>query len=1377
MKHLYLCLASFFLATTSFGQTQQTTVQPAQEEQVPIQSNPITISNHGERAIPAHSGYYMSTSPLTHGHGHSHGHGHGHNHVHNDLDYSIQDYASRGLLQEYYESSLQGAQGAAFMNFPETPGVNEIAVIFHVVHNPSNPAQNVSNGQIMAVFQELQEDFLLLNSDAANARTGLGFTPANSNINFCLATQDPNGVPLTELGVVRVSNNEDFYDHANGEESKMKSSATGGSDIWDRNRYLNIWICNISNGASSGVAGYAYRPTPTLLPSASLDGIVLDYNLGMTVGFNVLTHEVGHYLGLDHTWGGSGSCSSDDGFTDTPNTDGPSDNNPAYSCGVGSFQTCGVEVQYENYMDYATGCTVMFTQEQANYMLSILQGIRGSLLLSPGCDPTNTPPNSAFTSFPTGPAPVIIPQNASVNFYDESTNVPTGWTWTISGTQGVDWDWIGGTNANTQDPVAEFYTVGTYDVTLTASNGFGVDPTPASEPMYVEVAPAATGIGCDTLRNYIPADPFFIATVGAGNYTNGHQLLGGELSLEWAERHTAPATTEVQALELAIYKAVDDGGNVTFKVYPDGPGGVPGAVPLATETVPMADLNELAWNYIQFTTPATVTGNFWVGFELDYSGSDTLALFTGADNNLTQNHTWVNRQTSGWQDISTLLTGGPFYAGIVDVLTSSGGDPSMTFTATADSVCQGGDILVDGSGSTNNQDYRWYIDDSFPGLSNPVLDLSLSSSNTFNFPYAPGTYYMYLFGDGSCITDAVYMPVEVLAPVSATVTPTATTCGNNNGSITVTGATGGTGTFFYSLDGTNYQTSNTFTNLAPGSYDVYVATNWDNCVEMYTVNVATSTPATATVSPNQSICPGGTVTLTATGGGTYNWSDGATGMGTSASINVSPANSTQYSCLVTDGFGCQTTVYTDVNVNVPIPPTITPGGSTTICAGSSVNLTSSTPTGNLWSTSETSSTITVTASGSYTVTSNDVNGCEATSAPIVVTVNPAPSISAGTVNDPSACATATGSIQVTGPATGDISWTGTSSGNSGGTVSLPYTIPNLGAGSYNITLVDGNGCTSNLLTQGLNDPNPPATPTISNSGALTFCDGGSVVLTSSYSGSGNTWTTGATTDNITVTTSQTISVTYTDGSGCSSTSTPITVTVNPNPSAPTITPSGSTTICDGETVTLSSSQGTGNVWSTGATTQDIDVSTAGTIDVVYTDANGCSATSAPITITVNPLPSVSLTALSDVCDYTPAFSLTGGTPTGGTYSGTGVTGGQFDPATAGLGTHTITYEYTDGNGCTNSATQDIFVDECLSVNEITQPGLMIYPNPTNDVIFVELSGEFDFTVHDARGRLIAVGSGTDKVSIPLQHVETGVYLINVTDKANDSVSTTRVVKQ
>ena len=1255
-----------------------------------------------------------------------------------------------------------------------------------------------------------------------------------------------------------------------------------------------------------------------LLPGSGIDGIVLDYNLGMN-NDNVLTHEVGHYLGLDHTWGGSGGCGNDDGFGDTPATDGPSFNYPG-SCS-GSQLTCpGIQTQYENYMDYAN-CTVMFTQNQADYMLSILQGIRGSLLLSPGCDPTNTPPNSAFISMPAGPGPVVIPVGGAVSFTDQSINVPTGWAWTISGTQGVDWNWVNGTNQNSQDPDAEFLTVGLYDVTLTASNAIGADATPAIEIGYVQVVAPASGIACDTLRNWDPADAdlngYYYYNADWG-YSPGHGEFCGAptptcYGLQYAEKLTYVGSAEARSVAMPFFIADDQSGTGTMivKIWADA-AGVPGAE-LATETINIADIDEGFWNEFEFTTPTTVTGTFWAGFELFYGATQDTILVGMTDTQIGGNDSYyIDINGFGWYDGSLLGITGSI---AIDVMLSNGPTPIMDFTASIDEVCVGGEITVNGSGSANNIDYRWYVTDE-PWVT--TLEQSFTAANTFAFPYAPGSYNIYLFGSGSCYTDGVYLPVTVNAAVAATVTPTATTCGNNNGTITVTAPSGGDGVYYYSLDGVNYQVGNTFSNLASGDYDVYVATFGDNCEAMYTVTVNASTPATATVSPNASICPGGSATISATGGGTYQWFDGVTMIGATASLLVSPSNTTQYACLVTDGSGCQITVFTTVTVNTPAAaPIITASGPTTICAGSDVDLTSSYPTSNTWSTSETSSTITVSTAGPYTVTYTDGNGCLSTSAPINITVNPTPAISAGTVTDPSTCATATGSIQVTGSGTGDVSWTGTTSGSAIG-VTLPYVIPTLPAGSYNITFTDGIGCVSNLLSQALNDPTPPATPTITPSGATTFCAGGSVTLTSSY-GTSNTWSTSATTTAINVTSSGSYSVTYTDGFGCSATSAPTVVTVNNNPTAPTITPSGATTFCaggsvnltssqgtgnawstsettqvitvnssnsytvtytnvngcstisapivvtvnplptapvisaggpitfcDGESVTLTSSQPSGNVWSTSESTSSIVVNTGGNITVTYTDGNGCSATSTTTVVTVNslpvvdagldqevcedvmvtlsgagalsytwdlgvidgvgfaptvgtsvyevtgtdangcentdqvtvianPLPTVTLAALGTVCiNHSPSV-LAGESPAGGTFSGTGVTGGSFDPSVAGVGTHTITYSFTDGNGCSNTATADIIVDGCVSIEEISITEIKVYPNPTENNLTIELSGDFNFEIVDARGRLIQNGNGSDLVKINTSAFDAGVYFVNVTTISE--TATIRVVKK
>ena len=822
-------------------------------------------------------------------------------------------YESQGKWDFFNESYLEEASKTKPFQTLKTPGVNTIAVIFHVVHNPNNPAENVSNALIMQVFNDIQEDFQLMNQDAVNARTNFGFVPADVNINFCLATKTPAGVPLAEQGVIRVSTTEDYYNHNGGEENKMKASATGGSQIWDRNKYLNVWICDISNGANSGTAGYAYRPTNTMLPGASIDGIVLDYNLGMN-NDNVLTHEIGHYLGLDHTWGGSGSCTLDDGFNDTPNTAGPSFNFSG-SCS-GNQMTCGnTQTQYENYMDYSN-CTVMFSQAQANYMLNTLTGARSSLLLSPGCDPADVPPVADFTADLS--SPIIVPVGAAVNFFDASTNVPTSWNWNFGG---------GAANSTVQNPSVVFNTIGTYTVSLTATNAFGSDSEVKSG--FVQVVGAAPGIQCDTLRNYQPAP---VEDYAYYNWSTGWGWLPGTgrfnatnttLIHQIADRYTAPASTQVRRLRIPIMKAVNSSGSglVKIRVHQDNAGN-PGTI-LVTDTLLIADMDAGFYNEFDFTNPPTVTGNFWVSFEFNYGSPQDSVAFLCVDINY-RNGTTANgpstlkcyyggntNTTGTWHpvtDINPVIMTSLW----MDVLTSNGPNPTANFTFSESAICTGGQITVNGASSTNTNSYLWYVtDDPFT----TIISTHSTPATTLTFNQVANRR-IYLFADGSCKTTGIYLPITVSAKPAATCTKTNTTCGQNNGTIVFTNPTGGTAppTYEYSLDGVNYQVSPSFANLPAGNYVARIRTAGSACVQSYSRTISPSNELVATVTPGTTLCAGESATLTAGGGTTYTWYDGPAVIGNTASITVSPAATAQYDCVISDGT-CETVVSANIIVN------------------------------------------------------------------------------------------------------------------------------------------------------------------------------------------------------------------------------------------------------------------------------------------------------------------------------------------------------------------------------------------------------------------------------------------------------------------------------
>jgi hypothetical protein len=833
-------------------------------------------------------------------------------------------YEELGQWDEYqisYQEATQASQG--YKNLSKSAG--SIPIIFHIVYN--NTSDSASYADVLQVYNDLVTDF----NNAGTARGGFGFTPFNADIQFCLATREPDGTPLLYPGMIIEQTTKTWFDSDNGEENMMKTAADG-SQIWNRDQYLNVWICDITNGANSGTAGYAYRPAG-FLPNAQIDGIVLDYNIGLTQ--NVLTHEVGHYMGLDHPWGGSGGCGNDDGFADTPITDGPSFDH-ASSCSGNQVQ-CGVQTQYENFMDYAN-CTSMFSEDQSNHMNSVLDNLRASLLLSNGCAPSNAPPIAAFTA-DLGGNPIIIPVGGSINFIDQSLNVDPAsnpnWAWTFGGGSGAQ---------AVQNPTAQFNVIGTYTVTMTVTNDFGNDAV--TKVGHVEVVPPAVGTACDTLRNYdlseLPDMLFYGLGAGDG-FIPGHADYFGNDATIYAEPYSAPTTIEVRRLELFIMNVANNtgAGSMTVRVYGhDGVNNHPdeGNV-LDTEVIPFTGL-QAGWNEIDLPTPASVTGAFWVGFELTYGTADTIAFgmfdsprAAGFPNTMKYKIPGLGAGTNDWVVGADVLTPpAPEFSLALDVLMSNGPAPTAVIAMPENQVCVDAVILANGSGSTNTTNYFWYNTD------DPITTLYASGTGAsfgVNFPFVGDELYI-LFADGSCMTSTAQESIHIDAAVTATANITNTTCGENNGVITIVSEAGGTGVYEYSLDGTNWVATNIFNNMAPGDYTVYVRTPGSECQTDFQVTVGADPVFTPTVTPNQEICLGGSATITAGGGTGYDWIDGSTSIGSTPSITVTPVTTSQYSCNVTDASGCLVTVYTTVVVKQYEDPGFT---ANDFCVGAANNAT------------------------------------------------------------------------------------------------------------------------------------------------------------------------------------------------------------------------------------------------------------------------------------------------------------------------------------------------------------------------------------------------------------------------------------------------------
>jgi len=273
----------------------------------------------------------------------------------------------------------------------ESRVVESVSVVVHVLYRTQE--QNISDAQIASQLEVLNEDFRKLNSNTSSTPSAFAGIAADVEIEFCLATQDPqgnptNGITRTPTTVAGIGDTDDYF-----------RDARGGKASWDVTRYVNIWVCDLANGG----LGYAWVPGSADPPQS--DGIVIGYQYFGTTGTaansspnelgRTATHEMGHYFNLEHVWGeGDGGCQEDDFVSDTPLQDFESAGCPSFP----SFDGCtgsGNGINYNNYMDYSDdACMTMFTEGQKMRMLAALNGPRAQLL-SNRCSPVVGTKNQA----------------------------------------------------------------------------------------------------------------------------------------------------------------------------------------------------------------------------------------------------------------------------------------------------------------------------------------------------------------------------------------------------------------------------------------------------------------------------------------------------------------------------------------------------------------------------------------------------------------------------------------------------------------------------------------------------------------------------------------------------------------------------------------------------------------------------------------------------------------------------------------------------------------------------------------------------------------------------------------------------------------------
>lgn len=440
---------------------------------------------------------------------------------------------------------------------------------------------------------------------------------------------------------------------------------------------------------------------------------------------------------------------------------------------------------------------------------------------------------------------------------------------------------------------------------------------------------------------------------------------------------------------------------------------------------------------------------------------------------------------------------------------------------------------------------------------------------------------------------------------SANLNPNQTACGTTvaavsasgpttfcqGGNVTLTAATG------TAYSWSNGQTTQSITVTQGGSYTVAV-NNGTGCAAVsnpVVVSVTNATPVSITNSGPTTFCPGGSVTLTASSGSSYSWTNGQT----TQSITVSQSGN--YSVSVNNGNGCTSvSLPTNVSVTAPTPATISNSGPLTFCQGGNVTLTASTGASYEWSNGLKTSSITITSSGTYSVIVANSNGCTSASSSVTVSVEalPTPTI---TINGPT---TLNAGQSTTLTASGGTSYIWIPGGQT--TSSITVNTP----GNYSVKATSAGGCVGTSSPVTISQSNAPSPVLIQVTGNTNFCIGGAVGL-SAVGGANYLWAPGGqTTSMISANQAGTYYVYSRDGNGNVLSVDSVTLNVMPKPMNPSI----SITYIPNTAFQLNVYEPSAVTyrWSTGASGTSINVIQPKLISVTATNAFGC--TSGPTTI-------------------------------------------------------------------------------------------------------------------------------------------------------------------
>jgi alpha-tubulin suppressor-like RCC1 family protein len=678
---------------------------------------------------------------------------------------------------------------------------------------------------------------------------------------------------------------------------------------------------------------------------------------------------------------------------------------------------------------------------------------------------------------------------------------------------------------------------------------------------------------------------------------------------------------------------------------------------------------------------------------LTATGSGTYAYSAGSSNITTPGtYTVTVTSTNGctatattevMQDIATPSAGlgnnGPLTCSMTSVTLTATGSGTYAYSAGPSNITTPGTYTVtvtstNGCTATATTEVMQDIATPSAGLGNngpltcSMTSVTLTATGSGTYAYSagpsnittPGTYTVTVTSTNGCTATATTEVMQDIATPSAGLT--------NNGpltctltSVTLTG-TGG-GTYAYSAGPSNITT--------PGTYTVTV-TSTNGCTATATIEVMQdiTTPSAGLGNNGPLTCSMTSVTLTATGSGTYAYSAGPSNITTPSTYIVT----------VTSTNGCTATATTEVMQDIATPSAGLGNNGPLTCSMTSVTLTATGSGTYAYSAGPSN----ITTPGTYTVTVTSTNGCTATATTEVMQDITTPSAGLGN-NGPLTCSMT--SVTLTGTGGGTYAY-------SGGSASVST------AGAYTVTVTGSNGCTATATTVVIGSSTPP-TATASNNGHV--CEGGTATLsvnpnlpvgvTATYAWSGPAGTASTQNPNIpnmapSKTGLYTVTVTYSNG--CTATATTV-LAINPKPVVSSVV--GNCVSGIGR-ITVNAT-GTGLTYNrgTGAQTNNVFIGVAnGTYMVTITNAIGCTAT-AKVTVNCAVCPTVVANSNSPVCTGgNIMLSVNPNLPVGvtATYSWSGPGGtatlqnptiSNATPTKAGIYTVTVTYS----NGCTATA--------------------------------------------------------------------------------------------